>query len=109
MVHKPSYTKAGKTIRMLKNQFKMEEAIMRVWNTSDDLADFINEYYEGSDRMTEDEVFNVIWGLKELHDIRVKRLMDMFKRTFQLDEYAPDEMQELREQFFNSKEGVCDD
>lgn len=83
---------------------------MRVWATSDDLEDFIMEYYEGEKRMTEDDVFNIIWGLKELHDVRMKRLFDTFKRTFQLDEYAPDEVKELREQIFNNlHEGECND
>ena len=90
----------------------MEDKIMRVWATSDDLADFITHYYEGTKHMTDDEVFNVVWGIKELHDIRCKQLFDIFKRTFHLDEYAPDEIKELREQIFtnrNDKEGVCDD
>lgn len=88
---------------------KLEDKIMRVWSTSDDLEDFIMQYYEGETPMTTDEVFNVIWGLKELHDIRCKQLFDVFKRVFQLDQYAPDEMKELRERFFNNQEGECND
>ena len=97
---------------MKTDRFKLEEKIYRVWSTSDDLEDFINQFYEGERHMTDDEVFNIIWGLKELHDIRCKQLFDIFKRTFHLDEYAPDEIKELREQIFtnrNDKEGVCDD
>ena len=95
------------------NHTKLEDKIMRVWATSDDLEDFIMQYYEGSERMTDDEVFNTIWGLKELHDIRVKQLFDVFKRTFQLDEYAPPEIKELRERIFRESfdkpEGECND
>ena len=94
------------------DRFKLEEKIYRVWSTSDDIEDFINQFYEGERRMTDDEVFNVVWGIKELHDIRCNMLFDIFKRTFQLDEYAPDEIKELSEQIFtnrNDKEGVCDD
>lgn len=95
------------------NHTKLEDKIMRVWATSDDLEDFIMQYYEGSERMTDDEVFNTIWGLKELHDIRVKQLFDVFKRTFQLDEYSPPEVKELRERIFreslNELEGECND
>ena len=90
----------------------MEDKIMRVWATSDDLEDFITHYYEGTKHMTDDEVFNVVWGIKELHDIRMQQLFEAFKRAFQLDEYAPAEVKELREQIFtnrNDKEGVCDD
>ena len=88
----------------------MEDKIMRVWATSDDLEDFITHYYEGTKHMTDDEVFNVVWGIKELHDIRMQQLFEAFKRAFQLDEYAPDEIKELREQFFNSiHQGECND
>jgi len=91
------------------NHTKLEDKVMRVWATSDDLEDFIMQYYEGETRMTEDEVFNVIWGLKELHDIRCKRLFDVFKQVFKLDEYAPDEIKELRKSIFNNNEGECND
>ena len=94
------------------DRFKLEEKIYRVWSTSDDIEDFITQFYEGESRMTDDEVFNIIWGLKELHDIRCKQLFDIFKRTFQLDEYAPDEIKELREQILSTcldKEGECND
>lgn len=100
MVYQSTHTEAGKPARI--SYTKLEDRIMRAWATSDDLEDFIMEYYEGETRMTEDDVFNIVWGLKELHDVRMKRLFDVFKRTFQLDEYAPDEVKELREQFFNN-------
>jgi hypothetical protein len=110
MVYRTSYSEAGKTDLMKSNQVKMEDKIMRAWATSDDLEDFIMHYYEGTKRMTEDEVFNVVWGIKELHDIRMQQLMDLYCRTFQLDEYAPDEIKELREQIFNTiHEGECND
>ena len=112
MVHQSTYSKAGKTDLMQSNQIKMEDKIMRAWATSDDLEDFIMHYYEGTKRMTEDEVFNVVWGIKELHDIRMQQLMDLYCRTFQLDDYAPDEIKELREQIFNfdhSNQGECND
>lgn len=85
---------------------KIEDKIMRVWSTSDDLEDFITQYYEGTKPMTEDEVFNTIWGLKELHDIRCQRLFEAYKQVFQLDEYNPE-----AKSFFNrsNKEGECND
>jgi hypothetical protein len=96
---------------MKSDRFKMEERLYRAWATSDDIDDFVTEFYEGETRMTDDEVFNALWGLKELHDIRMNRLFDAFKQTFQLDEYAPDEVKELREHIFKNlgKEGECND
>ena len=88
---------------------KLEDKIMRAWSTSDDLEDFIMQYYEGETTMTADEVFNVIWGLKEIHDIRMKQLFKTFRMIFQLDEYAPDEIKELRSSIFNKQESDCND
>ena len=112
MVHQSTYTEAGKTDLMKRNQTKLEDKIMRAWATSDDLEDFIMHYYEGTKPMTADDVFNVVWGIKELHEIRMQQLMDLYCRTFQLDDYAPDEIKELREQIFNfdhSNQGECND
>jgi len=94
-------------------QILMEEKIMRVWATSDDLEDFIMQYYEGTKRMTEDQVFNVVWGIKELHDIRMEQLFDAFKRAFELDEYRPEEMKKYDDVLFNfdltNQSGECND
>lgn len=104
MVHQSTYTKAGRQTGM--NHTKIEDKIMRVWSTSDDLEDFIMQFYEGRERMTDDEVFNTIWGLKELHDIRCKQLFEAYKQVFKLDEYNPE-----NQRFFNlnDKEGECND
>ena len=71
------------------NRFKLEERITRAWSTSDDIEDFIVRFYEHKDRMTDDEVFNLVWGIKEMHDTRMKILMETFKQVFYLDEYKP--------------------
>lgn len=94
---------------MKTDRFKLEERIMRAWSTSDDIEDFITRYYELPKKMSEDEVFNVVWGIKEMHDTRMQLLMDMFARVFKLDEYAPDEVKELRRSIFDNQEGECND
>lgn len=111
MVYRTTYSKAGTAERMKADRFKMEERILRMSSTSDDIEDFLNEYYEGETRMTEDQVFNVLWGIKELNDIRCSQLFDVFKRVFKLDEYAPDDIKELRESIFNksTNESDCND
>lgn len=86
---------------MKATRFDLEERIMRSWVTSDDIEDFLYHFSEREDRMSEDEVFNAVWGIKELHDIRMNKLLDTFKRVFELDEFSPAEAKELREQFFS--------
>ena len=86
---------------MKSDRFKLEERIIRAWATSDDIEDFITRYYEYRERMSEDEVFNLVWGIKEMHDTRMKILMETFKQVFYLDEYKP------RHNF--NEEGECND
>lgn len=89
------------------NYTKIEDKIMRAWSTSDDLEDFIMQFYEGTKTMTNDDVFNIIWGLKELHDIRCQQLFEVYKQVFQLDEYNPDAVDFFNRQY--DKEGECND
>lgn len=94
---------------MKTDRFKLEERIMRAWATSDDIEDFINRFYEFERRMTDDEVFNLVWGIREMHDARMEILMDTFKRMFELDQYSSTATKELRKSIFNDKEGECND
>lgn len=105
MVHRATYQKTGQVNPP--GYTKLEDKIMRVWSTGDDLEDFVLQFYEGSERMTEDDVFNIVWGLKELHNIRCKQLFDTYKRVFQLDEYNPEAVDFFNRQY--DKEGECND
>ena len=62
------------------DRFNLEEEIQNVWQTKDDLdaiAGRILDDPEGP--MTEDELLNVLIGLSELHDIRCKKLFNVFE------------------------------
>lgn len=110
MVYRTTYSKVGTKGRAMKaDRFKLEERIMRSWATSDDIEDFVMRFYEGETRMTDDEVFNLVWGIKELHDTRMIALMDVFTRVFELDQYAPQHKKELRESIFNNQKEECND
>ena len=81
--------------------FDLETVIHQAWQTSDDLKLFIARYYDGKP-MTEDQVFSVIDGIRELNDLRMEKLFDMYKRIFELDEYASDEVKEYRERVLSN-------
>lgn len=68
----------------------LETAIMKAWQTSDDLDLFFKHHGDHPKPMTEDEVSNMIYGIKQIHDIRMEQLWDCFKRTLKLDEYCTD-------------------
>jgi hypothetical protein len=70
------------------DRFDLEDAIMAAWQTENDLGLFVEQYYDGSKRMSEDDVANVLIGLKELHSLRMNKLWDTFTKTYKLDNHA---------------------
>jgi benzoyl-CoA reductase/2-hydroxyglutaryl-CoA dehydratase subunit BcrC/BadD/HgdB len=69
---------------------ELEDAIMMAWRTSDDLEMFFKHHGDHPKPMTEDEVSNMIYGIKQLHDIRMEALMDMMCRVHKLNQYTTD-------------------
>ena len=60
--------------------YDLEAEIMSVWNTKDDLESITSRMMDDPDGpLTEDEIANVLIGLTELHDIRCKKLFDVFE------------------------------
>jgi hypothetical protein len=72
------------------NKIDLEDAIMKAWQTCDDLDLFFKHYGDHPMPMTDDEVANTILGIKQIHTMRMENLFDMFKRAFELDEYCTD-------------------
>jgi alkylhydroperoxidase/carboxymuconolactone decarboxylase family protein YurZ len=68
----------------------LEQAIMVAWQTSEDLNLFYRTHGDRPDPMTEDEVSNMIYGIKQMHDMRMEQLFDIYKQTYKLDEYTTD-------------------
>ena len=62
------------------DRFNLEEEIMHVWQTKDDLDAIAERLIDDPDGpMTEDEIGNLLVGLSELHDIRCKKLFRVFE------------------------------
>jgi hypothetical protein len=60
--------------------YDLESEIMSVWNTKDDLESITSRMMDDPDGpLTEDEIANVLIGLTELHDIRCKKLFNVFE------------------------------
>ena len=60
--------------------FSLEEQIMNVWQTKDDLDAITERHYNDPDGpMTEDEISNLLIGLSELHETRMKKLWRVFE------------------------------
>ena len=61
------------------DRFNLEAEIMQVWNTKDDLESITSRMMDDPDPMSEDDITNVLIGLSELHDIRCKKLFNVFE------------------------------
>jgi len=62
------------------DRFNLEEEIQNVWQTKDDLNAITERLYDDPDGpMTEDEISNVLIGLSELHETRMKKLWRVFE------------------------------
>ena len=62
------------------DRFNLEAEIMSVWNTKDDLESITSRMMDDPDGpMSEDDIANVLIGLTELHDIRCKKLFNVFE------------------------------
>ena len=72
------------------NYIDLEDAIYKAWQTSDDLELFYKHHGDHPKPMTEDEVSNMIYGIKQLHDIRMEALMDTMCRVHKLNQYTTD-------------------
>jgi len=87
LVSKYKYTHAGSFIFYRRysmtqkyDRFNLEAEILSVWNTKDDLQSITSRMMDDPDGpMTEDELTNVLIGLTELHDIRCKKLFNVFE------------------------------
>lgn len=70
-----------------KKQSDIDEAILQVWGTTEDINLLIAKYLDAPEHMTEDEMGNALQGIKEVLELRCWNLRDIYKKYFQLDEY----------------------
>ena len=84
------------------DRFDLEQAIMLAWQTADDIDLLYKHHGDAPRPMTEDEIGNALLGIKILHDMRMEKLMDMYNRKFELNEYCTDpEKLAARENLFD--------
>jgi hypothetical protein len=84
------------------DRFDLEQSIMLAWQTSDDIDLLYKHHGDAPRPMTEDEIGNALLGIKILHDMRMEKLMDMYNRKFELNEYCIDpEKLAARENLFD--------
>lgn len=82
--------------------FDLETVIHQAWQTSDDLDLLYKHHGDAPRPMTEDQVANALLGIKILNDMRMEKLFDTYRRIFELDEYASDEVKAYREKVLSN-------
>lgn len=74
----------------MSKRIDLESAVTLMYQTSDDLELFLQQYYDGPKIMTVDEVFGIVDGIRAMHLLRVEKLYDTYKQKFELDQYCTD-------------------
>lgn len=72
----------------MRDEVDLEQKIMQIWNTKEDLMLLFKAYGDFPEEMTEDDVLNAILGIASIHELRCQDLFNAYKRQFKLDEWA---------------------
>jgi hypothetical protein len=86
----------GKKNKWGVDRFDMEDAMIQVAQSQDDLKLIMDNIYDGRTKYSVDKMANAIYGLVELMEARTRKMEDIFAKLLLLDDYAPDHVKALR-------------
>lgn len=61
------------------DRFDLEQHIMQAWITSEDLDLFLWNLMDAPEEMSEDDIANLLIGIKALHDARMNKLWHVYE------------------------------
>lgn len=61
-------------------QFDLEQQIMAMWGTKEELEIFLEAYMDGPKEMDEDEVHNIVYGIACMHDLKSDKAFRTFEK-----------------------------
>ena len=61
-------------------QFDLEQQIMSMWGTKEELELFLDAYIDGPAEMTEDEVHNIVYGIACMHNLKSDKAFRTFEK-----------------------------
>lgn len=61
-------------------QFDLEQSIMQCWNVVDDMKVLYSNVLDATPPLTNDEIANVLIGLKKLYDMKFYNLFSTFEK-----------------------------
>ena len=62
------------------DRFDLEEEIMNIWQTEDDLDEVVHRMMEDPDPITKKEIANFLISVGKLHGLRCQKLFDIFEK-----------------------------
>ena len=75
----------------MKDRFDLEQDIMGLWQTSDDIKVIWESIADSDIKWSHDDVINVLLGLERLVHARGDRCFNTFTQVMELDQYKPKE------------------
>lgn len=60
------------------NRFDLEDAIMSCWGTKEDIR-LVSERVLEDEELSQDSLVNVLEGIAEMHNMRCKKLFEIFE------------------------------
>ena len=61
------------------DRFDLEQHIMQAWITSEDLDLFLWKLMDAPEEMSEDDIANMLIGIKSIHEARMNKLWHCFE------------------------------
>jgi hypothetical protein len=65
------------------NRFELEDAMSNLHQTGEDIETMIYAIGDCSIKHTEDQLLNMLIGMKQLHDTRYQKMWDIFEQLIQ--------------------------
>jgi len=99
----------------MKDRFDLEESLLVVDQTSEDLDLITERLVEGEAKVTTDETTNVLIGLSYLHRYRSEKAFNIFEEMLRTDQFKQEgeyEVKDLPKQLateFNALQGDSDE
>ena len=59
--------------------FDLEQNILKCWNITDDIDEFLEQYLDGEKEMTQDDISNYMIGLTSIYKVKFERLWSNFE------------------------------
>ena len=90
-----------------KDRFDLENEIMHVWSLKDMVDNIIWKQLDAPYPVqSEDALANQLLAVSTMIDLHCDKLMDTFCQVFELNEYASEEVKELRRKLMESAENL---